>query len=429
MKVNKTNSYTRSGWTEAAAVARGYLKNPSRADVLLADARPDLDAREFATCQRLFYGVLRNLALLRRAIDLTCEFKPLPEAEALMMVAGYEFIEDGTGEEMRAKITHHAVEMAHEILPEKMYGFVNAVLRKLPDALVKAVESESDPVKKLALKYSHPSWLVRRWAGEFGIENTQALLEWDQKPSPVYLRIENGVEKLPDNLKPTQWAGYFSYEGGSWADVEALLKAKTAYAQDPATRLCVDLLSPKAGEGVLDLCSAPGGKARNILSRMNGSGTLVCVDLPGIRCSKLRDNISGVSGARVEVIEIDVLKLGGEVFKSRNLPESYDAVLLDAPCSNTGVLRRRPDARWRLQDGDIEKSAALQEELLEKASQFVSKGGRIVYSTCSVGNCENDGVVAAFLAKHPEFEKSGEVKAFPWKDNHDGAAAACMRRK
>jgi 16S rRNA (cytosine967-C5)-methyltransferase len=429
MKVNKTNSYPSSGWTEAVAVTCDYLKNPSRSDSLLSSVRSDLDAREFATCQRLFYGVLRNLALLRRAVDLTCEYKPLPGAAALMMVAGYELVEEGSGEEQRAKITHHAVERSREILPEKMLGFVNAVLRKLPDALANAVDAEADPVKKLAMKFSHPSWLVRRWADEFGIESTTALLEWDQKPSPVYLRIENGAPKLPENLKPTQWPGYFVYEGGNWSDVETLLNARQAYAQDPATRLCVELLAPKSGEKILDLCSAPGGKAREILSRVDGAGRLVCVDLPGERGGRVRENLSGMGAGTIGVFEADIRKIDGGAFAARGFPEAYDAVLLDAPCSNTGVLRRRPDARWRLSDGDIEKAAEVQLSLLEKAASFVAKGGRLVYSTCSIESRENDEVVAAFLSKHPDYELVSSVRAFPWKDNHDGAAAACLARK
>ena len=427
MKVNKTNS-VRSGWTEAVEVVCDYLQNPARADAILSHVRIGLNTREFATCQRLFYGVLRNLSLLRRAVDITCEYKPLPMAAALLMVAGYEFVEDGTSDEMRAKITHHAVEMSGNVLPVKMRGFVNAVLRKLPDALNTAAEAESDPVKKLAIKYSHPSWLVRRWVGEFGEDGAIALLEWDQKPAPVYVRVENNAQALPDNLKPTRWDGYFAYDGGEWAEVEKLLHAKSAYAQDPATRLCVELLAPKSGERVLDLCSAPGGKARNILSQMDGNGTLVCVDLPGERCIRLRENLYGATGAHVAIVEADVLKMGPGLFVTQALPEAYDAVLLDAPCSNTGVLRRRPDARWRLQDGDIEKAAELQAQLLECAAKFVAPGGRIVYSTCSVEARENDEVVAAFLAKHADFTKSGEIKAFPWIDGHDGAEAFCLRR-
>jgi 16S rRNA (cytosine967-C5)-methyltransferase len=180
---------------------------------------------------------------------------------------------------------------------------------------------------------------------------------------------------------------------------------------------------------VLDLCSAPGGKARSILSRMDGTGTLVCVDLPGERSARLRGNLAGATGTKVEIVECDVMELGARILKSHALPETFDAVLLDAPCSNTGVLRRRPDARWRLQEGDIEMAANLQAMLVDCAAKFVAKGGRLVYSTCSVEARENNEVVAAFLERHPDFQKSGEFMAYPWKDNHDGAEAFLLTRK
>jgi 16S rRNA (cytosine967-C5)-methyltransferase len=427
MKVNTTkmpdSTVNVSGWVEAVYLTGHYLSRPTRADSLLAPVRGRLGAHEYALCQQLFYGVLRNLSLLNAGVDSLCPRKPITGAAALVMVAGYELLEDGADAGKRAVITHHAVEMARKILPARMRGFVNAVLRHLPEKLVELQAAAVDPVDKLALANSHPAWLVRRWMGEFGPESTEALLKWDQQVPPVCLRLEAGVE-APPCLKPTQWPGYFSYEGGGWYAVENLLNARKAYAQDPATRLCVELLDPRPTESVLDLCAAPGGKARHILPRMAGQGTLACVDLPGVRSERLRENLAGEHGGlRVEVVESDVFELNEDLFKARNLPALYNAVLLDAPCSNTGVLRRRPDARWRLSEGDIEKAAALQTKLLEKAAMFVAPGGRLVYSTCSIEAAENADVVAAFLAAHPEFKAGASKLAFPWADGHDGAGA------
>ena len=434
MKVNKTKRLispnTRSGWIEAVILTARYLEAPSRADSMLGPIRGSLDAREYATCQELFYGVIRNRSLLQKSVDLLCAKEPQLEAKALLMVAGYELLEFKDQPEKRALITHHAVEKSGEILPDKLRGFINAILRRMPETMIAVpLKKADDPAGRLSLAYSHPSWLVRRFISLFGVEKTEELLKWDQTVPPVYIRMENGVEPLPC-LKPTEWDGYYAYDGSGWSAVEGLLKARKAYAQDPSTRLCVELLAPKPGEAVLDLCAAPGGKARQMIPLMQGKGTLACVDLPGGRSFPLHENLQGDHGGlNVTIIESDIFELDDARCATAEVPDRFDAVLLDAPCSNTGVLRRRPDARWRLEESEIINAAALQAKLLEKASTFVAVGGRLVYSTCSIDPTENASVIEAFLATHPEFALTTSKIAYPWVDGHDGAGAFLLTRK
>ena len=433
MKVNKTKTLQEAssarGWNEAVRLTGIYLERPGRADELLGTARRGMDDRDFARCQNLFYAVVRNLSLLRSAMDSLCPRSPTQSAIALLYVSAAELLEAGTDTGAKALVTHHAVTRASELLPARMKGFVNAVMRRLPEALENEPEKISDPLEKLALKHSHPLWLAKRWERDFGIENTKFLLEWDQTPAEAYIRLEEGVA-APACLKASRWTGYYTYQGGGgWGEIADLLSARRAYAQDPSTRLCVDTLAPQAGMRILDLCAAPGGKARQLLSRM-GEGQLVCVDLPGARCKRLRENLAGLDNERmkVSIVESDVFELSAEKFRSLNLPESYDAVLLDAPCSNTGVLRRRPDARWRLKETDISSCAALQAKLLTKAATFVKEGGRIVYSTCSIDPEENALRVDAFLKTNADFSEYARVQALPWKDEHDGAGVSGLKR-
>jgi 16S rRNA (cytosine967-C5)-methyltransferase len=423
MKVNTTkrpaNFPPRDGWTAAVILAERYLARPGRADAMLAAERREIAPASYSTAQQLFYSVLRNLSLLSAAIGRLCVKPPPEKCRALLMVAGAELLLCGEDVGRRAKVTDFAVRGARQLLGERMSGFVNAVVRRLPEAIEAVGQSGS-----LSLKFSHPEWLVARWITEFGDENVKKLLEWDQTIPPVYIRMEEGAA-APECLKPSQWEGYFSYEGGGWADVETLLSANRAYAQDPSTRLCAELLAAKPGEKILDLCAAPGGKARLILPKIGEGGRIVCVDLPD-RCALLEENLKGRPNA--SVLSSDAFALYPEIFSSHQLPEAYDAVLLDAPCSNTGVFRRRPDARWRLKEGDIETCARLQFGLLKKAAQFVAPGGRLVYSTCSIERAENEAVVEEFLKVSPAFTLVSSTRATPWEAGHDGAGTFRMER-
>ncbi len=430
MKVNTTKRVSTmaqaDGWAAAAMLLSRLLARPGRADEILAGAT-FTDARERARCERLLFGAIRNKALLGAAVDSLCRNEPTEAARAVMMIAGCELLECGDDAAGRALVTHHAVEKAKLLLPAKMHGFVNAVVRRLPDAMREVVDACADPVSRLALRHSHPEWLVRRWIAAHGMEATRMLLEWNQSPPPVHVRLRDGVA-APASLKATQWHGFYEYSGGDWREVEALLAARDAYAQDPSTRLCVGLLSPKPGMRILDLCASPGGKARMILDSLGPEGLLVCVDLPP-RCERLRENLAPCAGGpRVHVLPADVMELNASALVALGLPAQYDAVLLDAPCTNTGVLRRRADARWRLKEDDIVSSAALQGRLLAKAAEFVATRGTLVYSTCSIEREENAAVVEAFSAANPAFEPIASVSALPWREGHDGAGAASWLR-
>ncbi|MBC8011505.1 MAG: RsmB/NOP family class I SAM-dependent RNA methyltransferase, partial [Burkholderiales bacterium] len=227
---------------------------------------------------------------------------------------------------------------------------------------------------------------------------------------------------------PTPWAGFYEVKAGAWARVEALIAAGTIFLQDPGTRHAVELLAAKSGEAVLDACAAPGGKSLALADRM-GTGLLVALDVPGARHERLAENLKripeGVSAKRVE----------GDLRRTSSLmgmlPGSFDAVLVDAPCTNSGVMRHRVDVKWRLQPADFAQHAKQQVELLSSAARWLKPGGRLVYSTCSIDAAENAGVVADFLRglDGQDFEKVSASVALPWVAGHDGAGVAVLRRK
>jgi 16S rRNA (cytosine967-C5)-methyltransferase len=387
-----------------------------------------LSGAERARCQRLIYGVVRHSGRLEGALRPRVAHLPRFETRAILYLAGFELLEAGEGDPGRvARIVHHAVEQAKTRASPAEARLVNAVARKLAEALAaQRPPPEGAPLAELAEYYSHPDWLVRRWLGQFGPGPTRALLEWNQQPAPVYARWRDAAA-TPSWLKPTLWRDFFEVEHGHGEELEALLTAGQAYVQDPATRLAPELLAPSRGEALLDACAAPGGKALLIADTME-SGLVVALDLPGERQGRLRENAAKARGSRVVCAEGDIRQPPARWRADSPLPESFAGVLLDAPCTNTGVMRHRVDVKWRLRESDFGRHAGQQLALLEAAAGRVAPGGRLVYSTCSIDPQENEDVVAAFLGgRGKSFRLEAERLARPWTDGHDGAAVFRLR--
>lgn len=420
------------GWTLAVELVAHWLREPGRGDWLLEQFAADLPATERARCQGLLAGSIRHHARLLAAFEPLVQRTPRPRLRAILHIAGAEMIEHV--DTAPALIVDHAVGMTRQICSKAESGMVNAVLRKAAAALrVPPPDPAAATAAELALFYSHPEWLVARWMTNFGRDATIDLLEWDQRPAEVFLRVTTGSEP-PAWLEPTRWGGFFRLKAGGWAEALAFLETGRAYVQDPATRLAPELLAPAPGSAVLDLCAAPGGKSLLLAAMVGPGGCVASVDQPGPRIVRLEQNAArhraaNPGGARIEIVTADALALDPAALAARSLPAQFDAVMLDAPCSNTGVLRHRVDARWRLQPGDPAAQAETQLKLLRAAAAFVAPGGRLVYSTCSLEPEENAGVVDAFLADGGSgFTLERSVESRPWETGHDGAGVFLLRR-
>jgi 16S rRNA (cytosine967-C5)-methyltransferase len=415
-----------SGWVAAAGLVERWLARSERVDALLEGLATNLSAQERARAQQLFYGVVRWASRLESALEGLMAHEPRTKVKAVLLIAGFELIEQGTRareEGGTAKVIHHAVERAKSVCSPKEARLVNAVARKM-------VERLTAPSADLATEFAHPEWLVARWTKQFGVADTRKLLEWNQKPAPVYARWRS-VAAVPAHLALSRWPGFYEVRAGHWEEIRRLATEGALYLQDPSTRLCIELLAPRANETILDACAAPGGKSLFIADTMR-SGRVVALDEPAapgkvdLRLVRLKENLSRApAGVTVAMVEADLAKVNTVFYRNLNLPESYDAVLLDAPCSNTGVMRHRIDVKWRLQDGDFLRHQQQQLGLLHAAARLVRPGGRLVYSTCSIDADENDGVIRAFLASRvgSRAKLARSIQAFPWVDGHDGAGA------
>lgn len=305
-------------------------------------------------------------------------------------------------------------------------ALVNAVLRRAGREEAVLV-STTEPLP-ISVRLSHPEFLVRRWIKVMGKAKAEALCQWNQAPAPVFVRLNrlhpDAAERLPSvpGLTPLEGnEGFFLCE----SPPREALKQGWCYAQDPSTSVAPRMLNPQPGEAVLDACAAPGGKTALMAELMCDEGQITACDLSLTRLQRLRENLTRLKVHRAQVIGHDFLSgapppFGGQVF---------DRILVDVPCSNTGVMRRRVDVRWRLREDAFAALAEAQRGLVEAVLPHLKPGGSLVYSTCSIDPDENQHVVKAVLAAHPDLELMESRLVFPPKDQMDGAYAARLMKK
>lgn len=409
MAENKKQSPRDVAWRCAQRWARGG----AFAETLLRNEAASLSMPDRALAQAIIYGLLRNLRWLEHLCGKLRSAHMEDSARWLALVGLCQLF-------ILKQPEHAAVSETVKLAPTRMRGLINGILR---NAVRRRQEFEQErDTLPLGIRFSTPDWLAERWVAELGAEETARMLEWNIQSPPVYVRL-NPLNKIvpPPDWQPLAHAdGWFRLPGG--LPLEALHMGQV-YAADPSTRYSIDLLSPKAGEKVLDACAAPGGKAVAILGATGGEADLVATDAAAHRLPQLRENLLRAGGRHVHVARQDWARPCPPAYK-----EAFDAVLLDVPCSNSGVLQRRVDARWRLAPQEFARLAALQAQILENASDAVKPGGRLAYSTCSVDRQENRGIVDAFLARHPEFRLKEDYLALPHREQADGAYAALLCR-
>lgn len=374
--------------------------------------RRQLSSADRALLQAILYAVLRHRRLLDHWITKLRHGHLDPDTRDILRVGLAQILLLGIPD-------HAAVNETVECGKAAVRGLVNAVLRKAVDSRSKLMEEI--PSLPPAVAHSHPDWLNNKWSRQFGKAESIALMEWNNLPADTFFRI-NPLAPAPTSPLPGQpidgAPGFYKLEGTQPVE---LLASGTIYIQDPATRHAVDLLAPKPGERVLDACAAPGGKAFLIAAALGGAKSLVCTDSNEKRLPRLRDNLSRLRAGDAETACHNWLTPAPTHWHG-----AFDAILLDVPCSNTGVLRRRIDVRWRLQPADIEAITHTQRRILENAIPCLKAGGRIVYSTCSIEAEENENLIAAVVAAHPQLRLEATRSALPFRDGTDGAFAALL---
>src|SRR5215475_1384720 len=404
---------------ETALAALGLWRKENHFAVSILSGlltKADLTVSDRAFSLELFYGVLRNLTLLDFWIGCLRASRIESSVRDILRLGLYQIFLLKTPE-------HAAVNESVAIASKKQRSIVNAVLRtatrERSELLAKA------NVQPLFVRTSHPQFLVKRWEQHFGAGHTAELCEWNNRPASIYGRInrlkidaERFLELYP-NSRPL-------IGNPDFVELSALptaaLNSGHCNIQDPSTAIACQLLDPKPGEKILDACAAPGGKTTYLAELMRNQGVIVACDRDGERLEILKGNVSRLGATIVRAV--------GHDWGRNDLPKEilsiapFDRILLDAPCTNTGVMRRRVDVRWRLRPEDFSRMQRLQLAILRGLVPLLKPAGVLVYSTCSLEPEENEQVVLRRLGGPVALRLIEEKRSFPFRDGFDGAFAA-----
>ena len=447
----KTN-YPETARGAAALVLRMVLEDGAYTNIALnqylrGSRLSDLD-RRLAT--ELVYGTVKALGTLDWYLA-QCVTRPLDKVEknilCILRMSAYQLL---YMERIPVSAAcNEAVKLARSVSNEGSAKFVNGVLRgllrKQAAGELTFPDYEKDDAGYLALKYYHPRWLVKRWLGPWGKEGTERLLAFDNSAAPVCLRtntlVTTRVKLMQDlqELGAEVHASAWSADGIVCDKLPSLYTLMTAlpkhfYIQDESSMLVAPLLAPAPGMQVLDLCSAPGGKTTHIAQLMQDKGEVVACDVHEHKLELIAENAK-----RLDITCIQTLLNDATVERSEWVGK-FDRVLVDAPCSGMGVLRRRAEARWRKQRKDLKLFPPLQLAILAQAAKYVKDGGRMVYSTCTIEQSENHYLIEEFLAKHEEWQRVpfahpltgeavSELQLLPQVDGIDGFYICVLERK
>ncbi len=413
------------------------------------------DPRDRSLVAELINGVVRHLLLIDYYISRISRIplkKMDPEIRNALRLGAYQILFTRIP---AAAAVNETVKILKHRRGSWIIGFVNAVLRELDEKKkdIPLPPREMDKIDHLCIAYSYPRWLVERWFLRFGPEETEALLKAGNERPPLVVRVNTMKvsrdqlliylkKEIPEATKTT-----FSPEGiilkgyqGRITDLKAF-KVGWLQVQDEASQLVSYLVSPKPGERILDACAGVGGKTTHLGEIMRNTGRIYALDLYPWRLERLQENAKRLGITNIEIMAADatkaIEKLGIKFF---------DRILIDAPCTGTGIIRRHPDIKWARSPKDLQIVPEKQLNLLLSLASLLKPGGIIVYATCSLEPEENENTVAKFLDVHKDFfiesakkflpkeakelvDEQGFMHTYPHKHNLDGFFAVRLRKR
>jgi 16S rRNA (cytosine967-C5)-methyltransferase len=406
----------------AFAALRLWRKERRFADSVIAGllVKAELTPSNRAFTLELFYGVLRNLTLLDFWIGCLRASPVESNVRDVLRLGLYQLFFLKTAE-------HAAVHETVELASKRQRPIINAVLRAAAQRQSELLgQANAQP---LFVRMSHPQFLFERWRQHFGVEHAEQLCKWNNLPAPVYARVNllrtDRTEFLRTYPESRPLSGHPDF-----VEINSLpsgpLERGHCYIQDPSTTIACKLLNPEPRAKILDACAAPGGKTGYVAQFMENLGTIVACDRDPERLETLKENMArlGVGIARILRHDWRCDRIPSEIESLA----PFDCILVDAPCSNTGVMRRRVDLRWRLRPADFSCMQQLQIEIVHALVPLLKPNGLLVYSTCSLEPEENEDVVCRILTDVPALRLEAETSSLPFSDGFDGVYAARLIR-
>lgn len=401
-----------------------------------------LDLRDAAFATALFYGVLERMLTLDHCIagfSKTPVEKLTPQVREILRVSLYQILYMDSVPDSAA--VNEAVNLTRVFRKESAGGFVNGVLRAFLRSGKRVPRMAGSRADQLSVQYSCPAWLVQLWLDSYGEENTEGILKTSLGRPPVYIRA-NTLKTTADAL-----SSRLEEEGAvvrrdemeenclrvsGTGDVTALpaFQEGLFHVQDKSSQLCVKALDARPGMRVLDICAAPGGKSFTAAQWMHGEGELLAMDLYRARAALVAEGAQRLGIGCITAKEGDASRYNSKL-------GLFDRVLCDAPCSGLGIIRRKPEIKYKNPE-ELGEIPQLQYNILSNSANYVKKGGILLYSTCTLNPGENEGVVERFLAEHRDFApcrlpqslgSSGHtVTLFPHQGDTDGFFISTMER-
>jgi 16S rRNA (cytosine967-C5)-methyltransferase len=398
------------------------------ADRALHAEAAGLDPRDRALATALAYGTVQRARtldhLLQPLVSRPLQELDPPVHQALRLGAFQLAMLDGIA-------THAAVNESVELVKRTGRGgagLVNAVLRRAADeARPRLAALTDESPEQAAILHSLPDWIARLWWSELGAEEARALMARVNAPAESAVRI-NSLRAPADLALPVRSHAAPELPEGRVLEepfdafASPLWEAGQIMPQSRASMHVARTLAPQAGERVLDLCAAPGGKTTHLAALMDGTGMVTAVEVNPGRARGLAEMCARMGAPHVEVVNAD-----GRDFRPGRA--RYDRVLVDPPCSGLGTLQSRPDLRWQAHRGELAQLAAKQLELLAAGADALAPGGALVYSVCTITRAEGEGVIDAFLQERPGFACESRRRLLPHRDGTDGFFIARLRRE
>lgn len=407
----------------------------------------DLNPPDKRLLNELVHGVLRNQSKLDWVLTGFYHgqySKVAPNVRSALRVALYQIL-------FLTRIPHHAavneaVEFVKKYRGQRLADTMNGLLRNIARNVenIRYPLATNDELQYLSVVHSHPTWIIKRWHARYGFEETESLCKANNmrpfltlRPNPLHIDYKEFVDELVevgiDYRRCFYMRDYVTVRNLPNIRHSRLFTEGLFTIQDESAGLVGDLLAPQPGETIIDLCSAPGGKALHAAEHMQNKGRIIAVDKYDVRLNLIQQAAERNGVSIIEIQEGDATEI---------VMEPADKVLVDAPCSGLGTLSKKPDIKWKREMEDIQKLMVTQRAILENAARLVRPGGVLVYSTCTIEPEENQLLIRDFLSRHPEFtlenaaqylpprvvDEEGFLATFPQKHRMDGAFGARLLR-